>query len=155
MQPAKTLELFIDGACRGNPGQAAIGVVIKSDGRVVKQLSASIGEATNNIAEYTALIYGLQEALILRSDSVKVNTDSELLYHQITGNYKIKNPTLKFLYALVRHLLEGFKTFEIRHVRRDRNKTADDLASKAIKKEQAKMVAPVFCIGEESPSSAG
>ena len=117
--------------------------------------SQAIGPATNNIAEYTALIYALQEALILRADKVRVNTDSELLYNQIKGSYKIKNTNLKFLCAQIQHLLTGFKTVEIKHVPRQDNRKADMLAAKAIKKEQAKMVAPLFTIGEESPSSKG
>ena len=151
----KRLELFIDGACSGNPGEAAIGVVVVEKDKVIKNISQAIGPATNNIAEYTALIYALQEALILRADKVRVNTDSELLYNQIKGSYKVKNTNLKFLCAQIQHLLTGFKAVEFKHVPRQDNRRADMLATKAIKKEQAKMVAPMFTIGEESPSSAG
>lgn len=151
----KTLELFIDGACQGNPGPAAIGVVVLEDDKAIKNISQVIGDATNNIAEYTALIYGLQEALIQRADKVKVNTDSELLFHQINGRYKIKNINLKFLHAQVKHLLAGFKSVDFKHVPREQNKKADMLATKALKQEQAKVVAPMFTIGEESPSSVG
>ena len=151
----KSLELFTDGACQGNPGQAAIGVVIKKQGKILKTISKTIGQATNNIAEYTALIYGLQEALILKADQVKVNTDSELIYEQLRGNYKIKQPNLKFLFDLVKHLSEGFKKIEVRHIPREKNREADHLATEAIEKEQAKVVAPMFTFGEESPSSVG
>ena len=151
----REVELFIDGACSGNPGESAVGVVIIENKKIIKEISQSIGQATNNIAEYTALIYGLQEALILRADKVSVNTDSELLYQQINGRYKVKNANLKHLHAQIMHLLSGLKTFEIRHVPREQNKQADMLATQAIKKEQAKMVAPLFNIGEESPSSEG
>ena len=102
-----------------------------------------------------ALIYGLQEALIVRADRVRVNTDSELLFHQIKGSYKIKNENLKVLHAQIKHLLNGFEKVEFKHVPREQNKKADMLATKAIKKEQAKVVAPMFTIGEESPSSEG
>ena len=152
---SRALELFTDGACQGNPGEAAIGVIIKENGKIVKRISKTIGLATNNIAEYAALIYGLQQALILQADQVIVNTDSELLYYQIKGNYKIKHPNLKFLFDLVQHLSEGFKNLEIQHIPREKNQEADKLATQAIKKEQAKMVAPLFDFGEESPSSVG
>ena len=151
----KSIELFVDGACSGNPGEAGIGVVVIDKGKTIKNISLSIGEATNNIAEYTALIFGLQEALILRADCLRVNTDSELLYNQINGNYKIKNRTLKSLFAQVDHLLKGFKRVEFKRVPREQNRNADMLATKAIKKEQAKVVAPLFVVGEESPSSEG
>ncbi len=151
----KSIELFVDGACSGNPGEAGIGVVVIEKGKTIKNISLSIGQATNNIAEYTALIFGLQEALILKADKVRANTDSELLYNQINGSYKIKNPTLKVLVAQVEHLLKGFKQVEMKRVPREQNRDADTLATKAIKKEQAKVVAPLFVVGEESPSSEG
>ncbi len=151
----RILELFIDGACSGNPGEAGIGVMIVERDKVIKNISQAIGSATNNIAEYTALIYGLQEALILRADKIRVHTDSELLYNQIRGTYKIKNENLKFLHLQVKHLLGGFKTIKMKLVPREENRKADALATKAIKKEQAKMVAPMFTMGEESPSSEG
>ena len=151
----KAVELFIDGACQGNPGEAAIGVVVIEKGKEIKNISQAIGQATNNIAEYMALIYGLQEALIQRADKVRINTDSELLYNQVKGSYKIKNTNLKFLYAQAKHLFGGFKTIEVKRVPREENRKADMLAAKALEKEQAKMVAPLFTIGEESPSSVG
>ncbi len=152
---SKVLEIFIDGACSGNPGPAGVGVVVIEDGKIIGNISQAIGDATNNIAEYTAFIYGLQEALILKAEAVKIYTDSELLYHQIKGEYKIKNSNLKFLSLLAQHLLKGFKNVEIKQVPREKNAGADKLATSAIKKEQAKMVAPMFNMGEESPSSEG
>lgn len=160
----KTLELFVDGASQGNPGEAAIGVAVKESGRFISKISQSIGQATNNAAEYLALIYGLQEALILKAEAVVVNTDSELLFEQVRGRYKVKNPNLKLLYAQVQHLLKGFRQVDIRHIPREKNREADALAAEAIKKEQAKVVTPTasFCcakrsktVGEESPSSKG
>jgi ribonuclease HI len=149
------LEIYIDGACSGNPGEGAIGVYITKGGKVVKEIAKLIGETTNNIAEYAALIYALQEALIQRADEVKIFTDSELLYKQVTGEYKVKNPQLKFLYDQVKHLVEGFKRIKIECVPRERNKDADRLAS-SILKTKAKMVASLFpTSGEESPSSNG
>ena len=151
----KNLELFIDGACSGNPGEAAVGVVVFEGQRIVRRISQSIGEATNNIAEYTALIFALQEALFLRAKDIRVNTDSELLYYQLKGEYKVKSTNLKLLFYLVNHLLEGFDSVHVRRIPREKNKEADALATRAIKKGQAKTVAPLFDSREESPSSAG
>jgi ribonuclease HI len=150
------LEIFIDGACSGNPGEAGIGIVINSDGKTVKKISKAIGQATNNIAEYSALIYALQEALLLKSKKLRIFTDSELLYRQVAGAYKVKNGNLKFLYDQVQNLMRAFDRVIIDHVYREQNKEADRLATESLKKKQAKMVAPLFeDIGEESPSSKG
>lgn len=129
----KKLFLYIDGAARGNPGPAGIGVVLKGvDGKKVKELHKYIGEATNNVAEYNALIYALQEALMLKADDVVINVDSELVAEQLNGNYRVKNEALKPLFEQVAHLLGGFKSFEVTHIDREQNKEADKLANKAI-----------------------
>ena len=83
-----TLLIHIDGASKGNPGPSGIGVVISKNGRVIKNISSYIGETTNNVAEYTALIWALQEALKLKAEVLKINTDSQLLYRQIKKIYK-------------------------------------------------------------------
>ena len=155
----KKFEIYTDGACKGNPGEAAIGVVINCDGKCVGEISKPIGEATNNIAEYSALVFGLQELLVLRADDVNVYTDSELVYKQVIGAYKIKNAKLKFLNDQVKSLARGFKSFKISHVPREKNKDADRLASEALKEtkeKQTDMVASLFEYSEEeSPSSKG
>ena len=151
----KVLEIFVDGACRGNPGPAAVGIVIKESGKVVKKISKAIGDATNNIAEYTALIYALKEASALKGQQLKIFTDSELMHRQLTGSYQIKNESLKTLFDEAQGLGKKFKHVEIKHVPREQNQDADKLATQAIKKEQTKVVASVFHTGEESPSSAG
>lgn len=130
----KSLELFTDGASQGNPGEAGVGVVICSNGEVIKNFSQTIGIATNNVAEYYALIYGLQEALMLQAAEVIINTDSELLAKQLSNDYKVKNASLKPLFAQVQHLLSGFKSVKINQIPRRQNKGADKLATKAIKK---------------------
>lgn len=151
---SRILEIFTDGACQGNPGEAAIGVVILENGKIIKKISQAIGPATNNIAEYTALIYALQEALILKADQVIIKTDSELMFKQVHGDYKIKHQHLQVLYDQVQHLKSGIKKVEIIHIPREQNKDADKLATKAIKKEQAKVITPKLnTLGEESPSS--
>lgn len=152
----KVLEIYTDGACSGNPGAASIGVVIYENGEKIKEISKAIGDATNNIAEYTALIYALQEALILKADQLNVFTDSELMHRQVTGQYKVKNPNIQLLFDQVQHLLKGFEKVSINHILREKNKEADRLATNAIKNNRVKTVASLFDDkGEESPSSEG
>jgi len=134
------LEVFIDGASKGNPGPSGIGVVICKDGRPVKNISSFIGNTTNNVAEYTALIFALQEALMLKAESIEVNTDSQLLHHQIKGIYKIKSGHLLGLYNQARHLIPAFKEFKIKHISRENNCGADKLATKAIQQAITKKV---------------
>ena len=151
----KTLKIFTDGACSGNPGLASVGFVIEDEQGVIKEFSQGIGNATNNIAEYTAVVYALQEALILKAEEVFLCSDSELLCRQLSGQYKVRNENIKPLFDQIRHLVRGFKSFNVKHIPRSENTVADGLAKKAIK-EQAKMVASaVYAGGEESPSSKG
>ncbi len=153
---SETWEIFIDGACSGNPGEAGIGIVISHEGKTIKEISKAIGEATNNIAEYSALIYALQEAMALKAKKLKIFTDSELLFRQVTGVYKVKNDKLKFLYDQIQLLMKEFDHVDLNHVRREKNKKADSLATRSLKKKQTKVVALLFeNFGEESPSSTG
>ena len=137
------------------PGLAAIGVVIKENGQVIKRMAKTIGQATNNVAEYKAVICALQEAKALKAEKIKLLTDSELLFNQLIGQYQVKNESLKALFDQAQELGKPFKHVEMKLIPREQNKEADQLATKAIKKEQAKVVASVFHAGEESPSSAG
>lgn len=142
-----TLEIFVDGACSGNPGPAAIGVVIKQGDKTLEETGKAIGEATNNIAEYSALICALERALALKAGRLKIFTDSELMFHQLQGSYKVRDPKLKFLYDQVQQLKKGFQHVELVHVLRDKNKEADKLAGgvlKNISKKQTKTVATLF-----------
>ena len=148
------LEIFTDGACSGNPGPAAIGVVIKSEGTTIKEISHFIGNATNNIAEYTALIWALQEALGLQADEVFVKTDSELMYRQIIGKYKVKHEGIKPLFEKVGSLVVRFKRAEFKHVPREQNQEADKLARLGLKLSQDGRP-DAKGVGEESPSSKG
>lgn len=127
------IEIYIDGASKGNPGHAGIGAILCQDGQVIKNTANYIGRATNNVAEYTALIYALQEALILKAEAIKINTDSELLYRQLRREYKIKSPNIIGLYNQATHLLSAFKDVSINHIPRENNRGADKLATKAIK----------------------
>ncbi len=131
----KALEIYIDGASRGNPGPSAIGAIICQEGKTIKNISAFIGQATNNIAEYTALIYALEEALVMKASSVSVKTDSQLLARQLNGEYKVKNANISGLYARAVRLISGFKDFCIENIPREENAGADKLASKAIKEK--------------------
>lgn len=132
----KRLSIYADGSSRGNPGPAGIGVIVcEENGEAIENISKFIGEATNNVAEYNALIYGLQAALILRADEVIINTDSELLAKQMNREYKIKDADLKRLHEQIRHLLTGFKKFEIKHIDRTENRGADRLANKAVEQQ--------------------
>jgi len=126
------IEMYIDGASRGNPGPSGIGVVICRNGKAIKNLSAYIGNATNNIAEYTALIHGLKECLALKAGNIQINTDSELLCRQINKIYKIKSPNILALYDQALQLLSGFKDARVRHIPRENNRGADKLAAKAV-----------------------
>jgi len=124
-----------DGASRGNPGPAAIGVVLlDSAGREVLGWGEPIGRATNNVAEYRAAIAGLEKALELGARSVELRADSELLVHQINGRYRVKNAGLRPLHAKVSELLGRFERWSARHIPREKNARADALAGAAAKK---------------------
>ena len=127
------LNVFIDGASRGNPGPASAGVVFQDgEGGAVKSLSIRIGNATNNVAEYSALIFALQEALMMRAKDLNIFTDSELLARQFNGEYKVKDDTIKVLFQFVCHLRQGFKTLSLSHIPREKNKLADKEANKVL-----------------------
>jgi len=141
-------EIFIDGASKGNPGLAGVGVVILKNNKVVKEFGRYIGYTTNNVAEYVALIFSLQAALILKAKHVSVKTDSQLLAKQINKEYKVKNPNIKFLFEIATHAITGFKHFEITHIVREKNQNADFLATQAVKEQvmfsarAGKMISP-------------
>lgn len=133
----RRLALYTDGASRGNPGPAAIGVLIADEsGRVISRISRRISETTNNRAEYVALIAGLEEAARLGAEHIEVRSDSELLVKQIKGVYRVKNPELKRLYEQVHRLMRRFSSFSIVHISREQNRAADALTRKALHKAQ-------------------
>ena len=134
----KELEIYIDGASKGNPGPSGIGVVICCNGQTIKNLSSYIGFATNNFAEYSALICALQEALILKAEVLKIKTDSQLLARQLNKIYKVKNENIIGLYNQAVRLLPAFKKVSIEDIPREENKGADKLATQVIKKELLK-----------------
>lgn len=129
----KKIFLYIDGASRGNPGPAGVGLLILDNNRKkIKEFYKYLGEATNNIAEYNALIYGLEKALELNADEIVINLDSELVAKQVNGEYRVKNSDIKPLFERAVDSLKNFKKFELRHIARSENKEADKLANKAI-----------------------
>ncbi len=129
----KSINIFIDGASRGNPGPSGIGIVFcDNQDNIVKKLFKFIGNSTNNVAEYSALVYAMQEALIDRYDEVRVKSDSELLTKQLTGEYKVKNDNLRPYYEMFQHIARGFKEVKIMPIARENNVIADKLANKAI-----------------------
>jgi len=130
---ARELVIHVDGASRGNPGQAGCGIFIQDkDGRVVKRVRKKLGLATNNVAEYTALVTALEQAALLGASSVTIFADSELMVKQIKGQYKVKNEGLRPLYSKAISLIDEFEKFRITHILRARNKDADRLANEAI-----------------------
>ena len=149
------LDIFTDGACSGNPGPAGIGVVIKCDGKVIKEISQPIGNGTNNIAEYTALIYALKEALVMKAVQVDVMSDSELMCMQVAGVYKVKHANIKPLFTEVKNLSMSFKQFRLMHIPRDKNAQADRLSRQAVVKAGQGGRPNAAGVGEESPSSKG
>jgi len=119
-----------DGAARGNPGPAGAGaVVVAEDGTVLAEVAEGLGETTNNVAEYTAVIRGLEEAQRLGASEVLLRSDSQLLINQLTGRYRVKAPHLQPLYRRVRDLIRSFDRVDLEHVPRERNVAADALAN--------------------------
>ncbi|MFA6384369.1 MAG: ribonuclease HI family protein [Candidatus Omnitrophota bacterium] len=127
------LDFFIDGASKGNPGPSGIGIIIIKDGCVIREIGRFIGSATNNIAEYTALLHALQEGLLLKADAIRIKSDSELLCRQMKKEYKVKSPNIIGLYTQAVNLLTGFKEVSFQHIPREQNAPADKLATQAVK----------------------
>ena len=125
--------IYCDGASRGNPGPAGAGAALFNPrGEVEAQLARYLGETTNNVAEYQALILGLQEAVRLGAKKLQVFADSELLVRQLNGQYRVKSPHLLPLWRLAKNELQNFEAYTISHVPRAENSLADDLANQGI-----------------------
>jgi len=128
------LKIFTDGGARGNPGEAAIGVVFFENDKIIHSHKERIGKATNNVAEYQAVVCALTLAKEkFKPKSIEINLDSELVAHQLNGKYKVKDANLKELYYQVRKLILelGGEVF-FHHVRREQNKEADKLVNHAL-----------------------
>jgi ribonuclease HI len=127
------LVVNVDGGARGNPGPAAVAAVAATvDGDVVGERNAFIGEATNNVAEYRALLLGLELARELGASEVELINDSELVARQIGGEYKVKHAGLKPLFAEAMRTLREFDAWAVRSVRREQNERADELVNRAL-----------------------
>jgi ribonuclease HI len=127
------LVVHVDGGARGNPGPAAIGVVVSDpEGEVVDELGERIGFATNNVAEYQAVLRGLERVRALGGTEVLVINDSELIARQLTGRYKVKHPSMLPLYEQAIASLRGFDHWQIRTVPRAQNERADALVNAAL-----------------------
>ena len=123
----------VDGGARGNPGPAAIAAVAATpDGEILEEGSEVIGTATNNVAEYRALLLGIERARALGAQEVELVCDSELIVRQVQGDYRVKDAALRDLHARVSEALDGFERWSIRHVRREENERADGLVNQAL-----------------------
>lgn len=135
---SKKLRIFTDGGARGNPGPAGIGVVIQAydaqlkDYHTKKTIKKYIGEATNNQAEYQALIAALEAVKELGAEEIECMLDSELMVKQLRHEYKVKNRELAELFVKIFNLASGFKKISYQHIRREFNKEADRLVNQAI-----------------------
>lgn len=127
-----SIEVYIDGASRGNPGESGIGIVINFEDGNKKHIKKYLGIATNNQAEYNALINALKNLSEYSSDSITIYTDSQLVANQINQLWKVKDPDLRILYSEAKELFNRFQNIKIQHIRREKNKEADRVANEAI-----------------------
>src|SRR5258707_8710131 len=127
------LTVNVDGVARGNPGPPAIGVVVRGpEGEVLEERGVRIGRATNNVAEYKALLLGIELAAAHGASELELVGDSELVVRQVEGRYKVKDPTMRKLHGEVKRALGPFEGWSIRHVRREENAEADRLVNEAL-----------------------
>jgi ribonuclease HI len=128
-----TVTVNVDGGARGNPGPAAIGVVLRDgEGEVLEERGERIGRATNNVAEYRALLRGIELAAAHGATELELIGDSELVVRQVEGRYKVKDAGMREMHAEVKRALEGFESWTIRHVRRESNAEADRLVNEVL-----------------------
>ncbi len=138
MSAGRQATLFADGGARGNPGPAALGaVLVDGSGAILHQVGEYIGTATNNVAEWRALLAGLTAAAELGIEDLAVRLDSELVVRQLSGIYRVKHPDLIPLHGRARVLLRKFKSVDVQHIPRAKNKAADALVNAALDAEAA------------------
>lgn len=131
--PARSVVVNVDGGARGNPGPAAAAAVAATpEGEVLERRGVALGITTNNVAEYRAMLLGIELARELGASEVELVGDSELIVRQITGRYRVKEPGLKPLRAAVVEALDGFDRWSVRHVRRADNAAADALVNETL-----------------------
>lgn len=137
---AAVLHIHIDGASRGNPGEAGFGVQVRTPaGAQLAGLYGYLGRATNNVAEYQALLHALRYALARGARAVRIFSDSELVVKQMNGAYKVKHPDMIALHREARSLLQRFEKASLSHVRREQNRDADRLANQALDERASKL----------------
>lgn len=130
------LTVHVDGGARGNPGPAAIAIVVSDEeGQVIHEASETIGRATNNVAEYRALLLGIERAKQLGATEVDLVGDSELIVKQVRGEYRVKDAGLRPLHSAAQQALGEFSEWSLRHVKRERNAEADALVNQALDAE--------------------
>ena len=130
------MEIFTDGASRGNPGPASVGVVFRQkDGPDLAEFCEVIGKATNNVAEYRAVVAALEICRDWKAKKVHLFMDSELIVRQIHGTFRVKSPDLRPLYQQVQFLIKELKEFKVTHIKRAQNSHADALTNKALDQE--------------------
>ncbi len=130
--------IHIDGASRGNPGDAAYAVVIDVPGQARIEEAGVLGKETNNVAEYTALIKALEKAKHLGLNRLRIMSDSELLVKQVNGEYRVKNDDLRWLFNEAKQLMQNFASVTLKHVRREENKRADELCNEVLDGQKPK-----------------
>jgi len=128
----KCFDIYTDGGARGNPGPAGAGYVLFAEGSILERGAQYLGETTNNVAEYTALVLALRQAKILGATDVTCYLDSQLIVKQIRGEYKVKDAKLRMFYVEILELLGCFNSFDILHVPRAENALADSMANFAM-----------------------
>jgi ribonuclease HI len=138
------LTLFADGGSRGNPGPAAAGAVVTDEsGAVVREIGTFLGVTTNNVAEWTGLISGLEAALELGADDIVIRLDSELVIKQLTGVYRVKHPNMIPLHAKAKLLLKKFARVDIKHVPRRQNAAADAVVNATLDAQAGRTTQPL------------
>lgn len=128
----KKLVLYTDGASKGNPGKGGYGYVVEENNKILETGYAPLGRVTNNIAEYIAIIKGLEKCLDLKADEVELRSDSELIIKQLKGEYKVRSQNLLPLFENVKKLCSMLSHVSFIHINREKNTLADKLANKAI-----------------------
>jgi ribonuclease HI len=137
---SRTLHLHVDGASRGNPGEAGFGVHVSTpEGETLAELFGYLGQTTNNVAEYEGLLHALRYAAGKGARCIRVFSDSELVVRQLEGRYRVKNPGLRPLFEQARRLLAGFEDARVSHVRRAQNADADRLANRAVDEKASQL----------------
>lgn len=137
--PPREWLLMVDGAARGNPGEAGCGaVILDENGKVLKEVCRYLGQTTNNVAEYEGLLMGLKGVVKLGGKRLRVQSDSELMVRQLSGQYRVRDEKLKRLYKKAQDLLTHLESYRIVHVPRGQNRLADRLANQAIDDALAK-----------------